>query len=178
MLGMGLLPSLTRKLHALDTSLLLTEAEEAQNVRAKFLDPHGKGKTQSVSFTYEGGMLILGLSHTVSPGEDTCVGQVTARVIRSAFFGKWVGMLYYQASAQHVRERIYKCINGQVVLISDATTPGALHTPISCGSSEIGTLDFYADGSASIFLASKGVDSPAFSPPSSFEELQVSVSCC
>jgi hypothetical protein len=129
-LGLGVLPSLTRRLHAQDTSL-----ESSQGVTILF-----KTASDLSAYSVNGGQLTIKQVLTVSTAAGLCVPSLKATRTYDYKFTKVVNNLEYTGIASAVVHRYYKCING-VPTITYAYGTNLGPVGISNGKSTIGMMD-------------------------------------
>lgn len=110
-LGLGLLPSLTRKLHATDESGDPTEARLTCDL-----------DTLSQSWAYMGGTLSLSIVLSPSLGSGVCGSAPVMTVTRTATYVKETKVVTYSAAFSEVSDVTWQCIGG-VVTATSVTHP-------------------------------------------------------
>jgi hypothetical protein len=102
-LGLGLLPSLTRKLHATDSS----ENMPPMGVRLYLAaDP------QPTQYQYGGGTLTLSITQTASVAAGVCAPSILLTIVRKAVFVKTVNGSTYTGEMKRTDTVYWCCING------------------------------------------------------------------
>ena len=138
-LGLGLLPSLTRKLHATDQS---TPPPAANGVK---FDYEGNG-TASRTDTYQGGTLTMSITFTCSPAKGVCGAVGLMSVLRSATFVTTLSGVNYRAAATDLSLCTWQCVGGapmctQVLHPNPPTThPDVAIANINNPNETVGTL--------------------------------------
>jgi len=128
-LGLGLLPSLTRKLHAADNS---------GGTGIKALVPASTQLEVSNTTNVQGGQLELKVKH-VLPATNTCVTPKIAHTVEyTAKFTVNIGGVAYQGLGGWSRTREWDCAQGTVRLISDSGMPGSEPIQIKSASGQTG----------------------------------------
>jgi hypothetical protein len=129
-LGLGVLPSLTRRLHAEDTSL-----ESSQGVAILF-----KTANDVSVFSVNGGLLTVSQVLTVSTASGLCVPSLKTTRAYDFNYSKTVDGVVYTGKAAGVVHRYYKCIDGvPTVTYAYGTNLGPVG--ISNGKTAIGAMD-------------------------------------
>ncbi len=133
-LGLGILPSLTRRLHAEDTSTSSDAGVSAQYTSIYDLAP----------FEVNGGTLTVEQKLKVSAPAYACVSSL--QVVRAYTFNyiKTVSGVVYRASAFGEMKRYYKCINGIPTITyayGDSLGPVPITSVKSDGSAAIGLME-------------------------------------
>ena len=106
-LGLGLLPSFTRKLHATDLSVGPTPTG------IKF-DWKGSG-TISRSDTFQGGNLSMSISFSCSPAKGVCGTSATMITLRTVTFSITLFGVFYTATATDMSLITWECDQGDAL---------------------------------------------------------------
>jgi len=116
-LGLGLLPSLTRKLHATDQS-----GGESTQVKLTYAQPAKKQ-----SWQYMGGTLTLTIQLVSSPESGVCSGTAVMSVARTAIYTKASSRVTYTASFSEIANVTWQCIGGVATAtsVTHPTTPSS-----------------------------------------------------
>ncbi len=104
-LGLGLLPSLTRKLHATDQS-----GPPPVPNGVKF-DYAGNG-TASRSDTFQGGTLTMSITFSCSPGKGVCAPTGLFSTLRTATFSITLSGVFYTGTATDQSLITWECLEG------------------------------------------------------------------
>lgn len=148
--GLGLLPSLTRKLHATDQSLTIAGTRPAAQSTGISLTLQLASKTQS--WEYLGGTLVMSLQLTPTPAAGVCAGSVVMSVLRTAVytFVKSNGIggmknVTYKGTAKYNTLVTWLAENGvarfiSAVPIAPTTAPDVAIANVEASNETIGTL--------------------------------------
>ncbi len=117
-LGMGLLPSLTRKLHATDQS-----GGVPTNVKLTYSQTAKKQ-----SWQYMGGTLTITIQLVSSPESGVCSGSAVMSVSRTAIYTKVSPKVTYTASYSEIANVTWQCIGG-VATATSVTHPTPPSSP-------------------------------------------------
>jgi hypothetical protein len=183
-LGLGLLPSLTRKLHASDTS-------DPQGVKSQ--KPLALNATKIVPITdgsNQIGQMTLETTQTSSPAQSCLVSfaQTTTWKVTVAIN---IAGVAYSAMTQWAKKRVWICSGGGVVLSDDNCEPAGQSLPsgslniTNASGQTCGTLTVATDGpnttdpnhkrpAASVFPSAAKKDSPY----ADFPYLDPVLDCC
>ena len=160
-LGLGLLPSLTRKLHAADSSNLTGIKANA---------PQGLNVTTTKTLE-SGGTLELELNQVLSAPAGLCVLSIRVTQTYRVKLKKTLNGVTYRADANWVREYTWKCENGNPAKsVNYDTTPSA-----AIGSQPTGLaiqISTNADNTQSLSIFCDGKDNSVAWPG------QVTCECC
>ena len=125
-LGLGLLPSLTRKLHATDQS-----GGDPRNVKLTYDEA---AKTQS--WQYLGGTLTISIQLVSSPESGVCSGTAVMGVSRTAIYTKASPRATYTASYSEIANVIWQCIGGVATATSVTHPTPPMHCQMTLAISE------------------------------------------
>jgi hypothetical protein len=105
-LGLGILPSVTRKLHATDYSQTCI-----QGVKVDW-----NSNSYSKTFPYGSGSLELGTALSCSVSKGVCSVTATVHILRYCVYRQTVGGVPCSASSYENAYYTYSCVDGAVVL--------------------------------------------------------------
>lgn len=111
-LGLGLLPSLTRRLHALDSSTLL-----AQGVEVLY-----SNKSTTDSWAVQGGTLTITQTITASAALGACVSSLGVTRKRSYHYIRVKNGKTYVGLTSHTDNQYYRCEGGVPVVFYEYHT--------------------------------------------------------
>lgn len=173
-LGLGLLPSLTRRLHATDQSGGLT------NIKLSYTQT-----SLSQSWGYLGGTLTLKIQLSSSPGNGVCSGSAVMSVTRTATYTKSLPKVTWSASYSEISNIIWQCVGG-VATATSVTHPTPPSSPdvaianVDNPKETIGTLSTSGSPAASpaVSISATVLIGDELSPERTLGPLSYTPACC
>lgn len=140
-LGLGLLPSLTRKLHATDQS-----GETPANIKLSY------GQTSlTQSWQYMSGTLSMSIVLASSPGNGVCSGTAIMNVVRRATYTQVRPRVTYTGTVSEISNITWQCVGGvasatSVTHPTPPTSPDVAIANVNNPNETIGTLSTASSG--------------------------------
>jgi len=139
-LGLGLLPSVTRKLYAVDTSTFMGITPTA----AEGVSPSAAGLNYPPGAPVGEMLLTIGINASVAVG--VCALSITVTISRTATYTQLQNGVDYKGTAKINSYYIWICEDGVVKLSKMHTDFAEKDVAVSGGGGQIGTLRSETDG--------------------------------